>query len=651
MKTKSKINPKKATSGIDIGNLRKMNYGREDPENEDRSLWVETAKVIPESVDLEARTISVVAATGKWVKRWWWVEKLVMTDEAIDQSRLLEGISFLKEHNPNEVHGISTAYRIDEEAEELIIDFEFSPEEDSMRILRDMAGGYRKFLSIAYIIHRQIFTRYEGEDDDRPDEYLVTKWEPYETSTVGVPADEKSQVRSARYQPNQPNADNLSETKAMDPEEEKSNKAGDRSAGGEKQIEVRANQIANDRVGKREKEVDAILTAAVEFDMFEDARRFIAEGKSADEFSQHILTNIKRKQESETPASELGMEDGEVEQYSTFRACRAYVKGGLDGMRREAPLEYEAHVAVANAVGRDANGFFVPTDAQNAFSRKMAQGQKREMLVSSATQGANLVGTDHRGDLFIDVLRDRSLLLQLGAQTITNLRGDVDIPRGDGGVTFNWVGESGTPTESHAAIGMVNLNYKTITGEVQLSRKLMKQSSPSAEAYVINELTQGCALAIDNAGFAGAGGNEILGILNTTGINAVPIAGAYPTWSEVVDFEAAIDADNALIDNMAWVVESGISASWKKNLKWSGVSGAIMENGRCNDYPVYRKTSLAAGTTLLGNYADWVFGMWGVLDLMPDTAGNADSGGLILRVFQDIDGAVRRVSSFAKNTV
>lgn len=651
MKTKSKKQSQKADTAKNIATLRKMDTGREDPINEDRSVWIETAKVIPDSVDLEKRTISVVAATGNWVKRWWWVEKLVMTDEAIDQSRLREGISFLKEHNPEEVHGISTGYRIDEEKEQLIIDFEFSPEEDSMRILRDMAGGYRKFLSIAYIIHRQIYTRYEGEEDDRPDEYLVTKWEPYETSTVGVPADEKSQVRAARSKPNQPNADDKSETIAMDENDKKSKEAGNRSAGGENNVQARAVEIAEQKMSKRDADIDAILTAGQEFDMMDDARRFINERRTANEFSQHILTNMKRAQEEQTPATEVGMERKEVEQYSTFKAIRAFQKGGLDGMRREAPLEFEAHEAVANALDRDANGFFVPSEAQNGFARKMAGGQQREMQVASATQGANLVGTDHRGDLFIDVLRDRSLLLQLGAQTITNLRGDVEIPRGDGGVTFSWVGESGAPTESHAAIGQVALSYKTITGEVQLSRKLMKQSSPSAEAYVLNELTQGCALAIDNAGFAGAGGLEILGILNTTGINAVPIAGAYPTWDEVVDFEAAIDADNALIENMAWVVESGISASWKKNLKWAGVAGPIMDNGRCNDYPVYRKTSLATGTTLLGNYADWVFGMWGVLDLMPDTSGNASEGGLILRVFQDIDGAVRRVASFAKNTV
>ena len=41
--------------------------------------------------------------------------------------------------------------------------------------------------------------------------------------------------------------------------------------------------------------------------------------------------------------------------------------------------------------------------------------------------------------------------------------------------------------------------------------------------------------------------------------------------------------------------------------------------------------------------------MWGILDVMPDTAAKAASGGLVLRVFQDVDIAVRHAESFCIN--
>ncbi len=38
--------------------------------------------------------------------------------------------------------------------------------------------------------------------------------------------------------------------------------------------------------------------------------------------------------------------------------------------------------------------------------------------------------------------------------------------------------------------------------------------------------------------------------------------------------------------------------------------------------------------------------MWGVLDLKPDPYALAGSDGLMLRVFQDVDAAIRRTESF-----
>lgn len=40
-------------------------------------------------------------------------------------------------------------------------------------------------------------------------------------------------------------------------------------------------------------------------------------------------------------------------------------------------------------------------------------------------------------------------------------------------------------------------------------------------------------------------------------------------------------------------------------------------------------------------------GMWDVLDIMPDTATYAKRAGLVIRVFQDIDVAIRHSESFA----
>lgn len=661
-------------AGVSSSRLITDFYARKSPEDQG-SRFVQTLELKPESIDTENRTIEFVAATDRWIDRGWWTEKLVIDEESVDVARLDKGISFCRNHNHDDVHGRALYYSIDSEKGQLIITVRFSKKKSSRELFDDIADGIRPYVSIGYIVINQTRTAFDGEEDDRPTEYLVTKWQPIELSSVGVPADEESTSRSQHQNSSQRTADNnLAEENTM--RNKKSPKQGDAGEQNEtvtrsedpqvreretpdpqgrnedQEVSGRSNDVSvsvTERGNERVREINAITAMGVEHDMIEEARQAVANNVSQERFAVQVLDQICERSRDNAPATDIGLTERELRDYSVFDAIEAWEAGGQDGMRKHAPLEWEASEAVADQLGRNPRGFFIPAEVQNDFGRRMNVG-KREMQAGSATQGANLVGTTLRGDQFIDFLQDRSVLLSLGAKVITGLVGEVDIPRGDGGVTFDWVGESAAPTPSNAEIGQVQLRYKTLAGAVQLSRKLMKQSTPSAEAYVIDLLLTGMALGIDNAAFEGAGGNSILGIFNTPGINAVPLAGSFATWSEIIDMQTAIDSDNALVDNMAFVCESSVAGNWQKNLKFAGVSGPIMENNMVNGSPVYRKTSLAQYATLFGNFADWVFGMWGVLDLRPDRATDAAADGLWLRTFQDVDGAVRRTGSFCKTT-
>lgn len=50
---------------------------------------------------------------------------------------------------------------------------------------------------------------------------------------------------------------------------------------------------------------------------------------------------------------------------------------------------------------------------------------------------------------------------------------------------------------------------------------------------------------------------------------------------------------------------------------------------------------------LFGNFADLIIGTWGVLDVLVDPYSLGTSGGIRIRVMQDIDVAVRHIESFA----
>ena len=124
-------------------------------------------------------------------------------------------------------------------------------------------------------------------------------------------------------------------------------------------------------------------------------------------------------------------------------------------------------------------------------------------------------------------------------------------------------------------------------------------------------------------------------------------AGA-PTWAELVKFETEAATDDALVGNLAYVGHSNVIGHCKSTPRDAGSGLMLMDNNMVNGYNAYRKNGLAATDLLFGNFADVAIGMWGVLDVMPDKATKAASGGLVMRVFQDVDIVIKRPQSFVK---
>ena len=333
-----------------------------------------------------------------------------------------------------------------------------------------------------------------------------------------------------------------------------------------------------------------------------------------------------------TPVSEIGMSEEQVERYSLFRAINAQVTGNWD----DAQFERECSLEIADRLGKEARGLYIPYEVQRA-------------VLTTANSSA-LVGTDHRDDLFIESLSAESFVVGLGARVLTGLVGDVDIPKALGGISFDWIAEDDDAPETDAQFGTVPLKPKTISGAVLITRKLMKQSSPEVEKLIEADIRRGIALSIDEAVIAADGtGSNPRGILSTTGVNTVSVADGdgVPTLEEAVALETALAEDNALRGSLSYVTTPKIAGRTKTKPIDAGSGIMLNTNNQINGYGVISSSLVPAGKTIFGNFNDVVIGMWGVMDLVVDTATKASSGGLVLRVFQDIDIAVRHPESFA----
>ena len=328
----------------------------------------------------------------------------------------------------------------------------------------------------------------------------------------------------------------------------------------------------------------------------------------------------------------------DVKRYSLLRAVAAQVSGNWD----DAEYERECSIAIADNLGREAKGIFVPYEVQRSV---MATGAGAGFTDASA-----LVGTGHMDNLFIKSLQADSLVIANGGQVLTGLVGDIDIPRALGGVSFTWVDEDGDATDSNVNLDSIRMSPKTIIGAVPITRRLLKQSSPAVESLIQNDIRMGVALAIDTVVLTGDGlAGKPTGITSTTGVATQVIADTtnkVPTFEEAVGFETELAGANALRGNLAYVTTPLIAGKTKTTKLDEGSGIMLNVDGKMNGYSVIGTTLMPVGKTIFGNFSDIVIGMWGVMDIVVDTAAKASSGGIVLRVFQDIDVAVRHPQSF-----
>lgn len=603
----------------------------------------------------ESRRVELAFSSEEPYERWWGVEILGHQKGEVDMSWLETGQApLLMDHNARDLVGVVEEATIGTDRKGRAV-VRFGKSVRAEEVFRDVLDGVRVNVSVGYEIHE---LRLE-EEKDGVATYRVTSWKPLEVSIVSIPADMSVGVgREAESEARDVKVINSKEGKM--PDENKTTEtrtapaapaapAVDDNAARERARQEGAEQATKDaRAGAAE-----IVSIGLRFGMPDEAQKAVADGMSVDSFRKLVLEKQEAKLKAvQTPDTEIGMTDQEQRSYSLLRAINAAARNDW----RKAGLEREASEAIADKLGREARGFFVPYDVL-----------KRELTVGTATAGGNVVGTTHMAGSFIDLLRNRMMVTSLGAQMMSGLVGNVDIPKLTGGATAYWLGESDNVTNSDQTFGKVTMSPKTVAARSYFSRRLMLQSSPDVEGIVQDDLTKVLALAIDLAAIAGTGAsNQPTGVLSTSGIGAVVggTNGLAPTFAHMVALETEVSQDNADVGNLAYLSNTKVRGKLKTTEKASSTAQFVWGDGNEPGFGMvngYRAavsnqvpSDLDKGTStgvcsaiIFGNWADLLIGEWGVLDLQVDPYTSGDDGGTIVRAFQDVDVAVRHAESFA----
>jgi HK97 family phage major capsid protein len=288
--------------------------------------------------------------------------------------------------------------------------------------------------------------------------------------------------------------------------------------------------------------------------------------------------------------------------------------------------------------------------------------QRRDLNVTTATAGGNLVATELLGGSFIEALRNAMVIDRMGTRMLTGLVGNIAIPRHSGTGTAYWVAENTAPTESDQTIAQVTMSPKTVGAFTDISRRLLLQSSIDVEAMVQNDLATILGLAIQQAAINGSGAsNQPSGILTRVTPSVIGgTNGAAPTWANIVQLESDVAVANADVGTLGYLTNARVRGKLKTTSKVSGQNGFVWDDGETpmngyrtavtNAVPsnlVKGSSGATCSAIVFGNFADLVIGMWGSLDLMVDPYTGSTAGTVRVVALQDVDVQLRNVVSFA----
>lgn len=410
----------------------------------------------------------------------------------------------------------------------------------------------------------------------------------------------------------------------------------------------------------------------------------IAKGISEQD-ARNMITDLILQPEPQSisrPAPQLDLSSNEQRSYSMARAFKVAASRFFPEISvKDCGFELECSRAIADSIGAEAKGLFVPINDLVINGRDAARGQllmpgsRASFTAGTPNLGGNTIETMLDVNRMVDFLFNAPRVKEAGITMLMGLQGNLDIPTEDGsGLGITWVAEDGSIVETNSTFGIISMRPKTAGAYMRVTQRMMLQSELSIEAYMRSRLQIAMALGIDTAVISGTGlANQPLGILNTPGIGSVALGvnGGAPTYDSLVDIETLFGNNNIdqLGNGPTWMTNPKGRGKLRKTLQ-NAISGADYlwkQGGVAGDGEIlgYRAlttnqipSTLTKGTgtnlsALIAGYWNQVYlGQWGVLDMMANPYGDTDfvKGAIKIRIMLTMDVLVARAKAFAAIT-
>lgn len=348
-------------------------------------------------------------------------------------------------------------------------------------------------------------------------------------------------------------------------------------------------------------------------------------------------------------------EEREMGKLSFGKLVREMKAGKITGLERELIDESEAE---RSSLGVVTSGIYLSRNVLNSLQKRTQTAQ-----TGNANLGANLIPTEKVG--FFDALWARTVLAELGAQSLTGLSANTDLNGWNAKPVAYWAAENGTQSPTDGTIANRAMRPKLLGSAVDISMLLKIQTNDSVDAYFLDGMQKAMAVAFEAAVINGDGSNKPTGILGTSGIQSVAIGGngGAPSLAKVLELIQAVQSADADINLCKFLTNPKVVAKLKQTPLDTGSGAMLMAyanyfggmQNMIDGYPVSVTSNvpsnLVKGTSgavcsaiLFGDFSQVVTAQFGGVELSIDevSAAMRRTGQYALTINMYVDSAVKQ---------
>lgn len=360
----------------------------------------------------------------------------------------------------------------------------------------------------------------------------------------------------------------------------------------------------------------------------------IANGESISQFRTRLMLA------GAAQPTAIGMSRGEIARYRVGTLITEAQDGHLNIPGRRS-LEGEIHAELLKRQTTKPNPHegLVPLDVIRHYAT-------RADVVATSSAGGYLVETENLG--FVGLALPRKVIGLLPIQRLEGLVGNVNVPVMKAAGSQTDLGtETTQATNVNQTFGQVALTPHMEGTYFETSRLLLRQTSPSAQAFLVNQMLAAFAARLEFLLLQGAGSaGQPLGLISAaTG----SVSGTSLALAGVLSLQTALG--DRLNGSGAFLTTQAVAAVLAARQKATGTSSFLWEGGMysglMNGVPAFTTSNIPTAKILFGSWDFALMASWGDLKIEVNPYAGFQAGVVGMRILHDIDIAALDPAAFA----